>query len=49
MGFCEVLTIIFVVLKLTNVIAWSWCLVFSPILVSLSLYFLILLIWIVKS
>lgn len=30
MGFTEVLTLIFVVLKLTGVIDWSWWLVFTP-------------------
>lgn len=34
MGIAEVLTIIFVVLKLTGVISWSWWFVFLPELVS---------------
>lgn len=38
MGILEVLTVIFVVLKLLGVIAWSWLIVFSPLLVALALY-----------
>jgi uncharacterized membrane protein YqjE len=34
MGFLETLTIVFIVLKLTEVIAWSWWAVFSPMLVG---------------
>lgn len=34
MGLLEALTLIFVVLKLLGVIAWSWWLVFSPLIVS---------------
>lgn len=43
MGLAEVLTITFVVLKLTGVIDWSWWLVFLPeiiVLVLLALWFL---------
>lgn len=35
MGFCEVLTIIFVVLKLVGVVSWSWWTVFSPELIGI--------------
>ena len=38
MGLLEVLTIIFVVLKLTGVIAWSWWLVLSPMIVAIVAY-----------
>ena len=31
-GFSELLTAIFLVLKLTGVIHWSWLLVFSPLI-----------------
>lgn len=37
LGFAEVLTIVFVVLKLLGKIAWSWWWVFSPVLVAWSL------------
>ena len=37
MGFLETLTIVFIVLKLTEVIAWSWWMVFSPMLVGYAI------------
>lgn len=37
MGFTEVLTIVFIILKLTGVIAWSWWWVFSPTLIGLAI------------
>ena len=37
MGFISVLTLIFVVLKLTNNISWSWVWVLSPIWISIIL------------
>lgn len=36
-GFFGLLTIVFVVLKLTNVIAWSWWWVLAPSLIPLSI------------
>lgn len=36
-GFVGFLTIVFLVLKLAKVIAWSWLWVFSPIWISISL------------
>ena len=33
MGFFTILTLIFIVLKLTNVIIWSWLLVLSPMII----------------
>ncbi|WP_342534445.1 transmembrane Fragile-X-F protein [Lysinibacillus sp. FSL K6-0057] len=41
MGIAEVLTIFFVVLKLTDVITWSWWLVLLPAILSFSLYAMI--------
>lgn len=41
-GFAGVLTIVFVVLKLTDVIAWSWVWVLSPLWISFCLGLLIL-------
>lgn len=41
MGFISVLTLIFVVLKLTNNISWSWIWVLSPIWISIILMILI--------
>lgn len=43
MGFTDLLTIVFIVLKLTGQIAWPWLLVLSPSLISLS-HFLVLFI-----
>ena len=36
-GFSGLLTIVFIVLKLTNVIDWSWFWVFSPLWISFIL------------
>ena len=36
-GFCGLLTIVFIVLKLCKVISWSWLWVFSPIWIPLVL------------
>ena len=41
-GFTGLLTVLFVGLKLTNVIAWPWLWVLSPIWISLLLFALIL-------
>ena len=38
MGFTEVLTIIFVLLKVFGVVTWSWWLVFLPEIIALLLY-----------
>ncbi|WP_445480318.1 transmembrane Fragile-X-F protein [Lysinibacillus irui] len=44
MGIAEVLTIVLVVLKWTDVIAWSWWLVLLPAIISISLYILLLVV-----
>ena len=41
MGVCEFLTIIFVVLKLTGTIDWSWWLVLLPELIAIGGYLLL--------
>ena len=41
MGLLDVLTIVFVVLKLVHVISWSWWLVFLPTIIDLTLAVLI--------
>ena len=43
-GFTGLLTIVFIVLKLTNYITWSWWWVLSPIWISLGITIFILLI-----
>lgn len=41
-GFVGLLTIAFIVLKLTNVIDWSWGWVLSPIWISIALILLVI-------
>jgi Transmembrane Fragile-X-F protein len=42
MGFAEVLTLIFVVLKRTGSIDWSWWVVFLPEIIAFGIYAVIL-------
>ena len=49
MGFLEVLTLIFIVLKLMGTIDWAWLTVFSPMIFAFSMYFLMLIGFIVVS
>lgn len=44
LGLCDVLTIVFLVLKLVGVIDWSWWWVFSPTLIALGLYIVLLVV-----
>ena len=46
-GFCGLLTIVFIVLKLIGIIDWSWIWVFAPIWIELILVVIIILISIV--
>jgi len=48
-GFLGLLTILFIGLKLTNFIAWSWWWVLSPILIPIALVVLILIIFTVAK
>lgn len=48
-GLGWLLTIVFVVLKLTHVIAWSWWLVFLPVFISTGLGLLIVLVALVLA
>ena len=43
-GFVGLLTIVFIVLKLTNLISWSWLWVLSPIWISVAIAVLIIII-----
>ena len=43
MGFTELLTIVFVVLKLIGVIGWSWWLVLLPEIIGVVFYLAILI------
>jgi hypothetical protein len=49
-GFVGLLTILFVALKLTKAIAWSWWWVLSPLWISAILVFglLIFLVWVIS-
>lgn len=42
-GFFGLLTIVFIVLKLTKVISWSWWWVFSPMLFGVGIFALVLI------
>ncbi len=43
-GFTGLLTIVFIVLKLTKVIDWSWWWVVSPLWIHVALVFVILIV-----
>ena len=43
-GFSGLLTIVFIVLKLLNVIQWSWLWVLSPIWISLAFTLIIVIV-----
>lgn len=43
-GFCGLLAIVFITLKLTNVIAWSWWWVVAPLWVPAALVVAIILV-----
>lgn len=45
MGFLEALTILFIALKLTDVIDWSWWLVCLPAIISVSFYILLFILY----
>ncbi len=47
MGILEVLTIIFVVLKLIGVITWSWWIVFLPLIIAVGLYVIIIVLQVI--
>ena len=42
MGLAEVLTIVFVVLKLVGYITWSWWWIVSPMIITYSIFVVIL-------
>ena len=49
-GFCGLLTIVFIVLKLTNYINWSWWWVISPLWIPIAILLaVILLVSILKA
>lgn len=44
-GFLGLLTLIFITLKLTGVIAWSWWWVLAPLWIPVAVFFGILAVW----
>lgn len=49
-GFTGLLAIVFIILKLTKVIDWSWWWVLSPIWIHIAFVLIIFLfIWIIKA
>lgn len=49
MGFTEILTIIFILLKVFEVIDWSWWLVFLPEIIAIALYVIISILSIITT
>jgi hypothetical protein len=43
-GFAGLLTIVFIILKLCGIIAWSWCWVLSPLWISAILWVIVVVI-----
>lgn len=48
-GFCGLLAIVFIVLKLTGVISWSWLWVLAPIWIPVAIVLVILLALLLKN
>lgn len=48
-GFCGLLAIVFIVLKLTNIIAWSWLWVLSPIWIPFAIAFISMILFLAIS
>ncbi len=46
-GFPELLTVVFIVLKLLGIINWSWWLVLAPLWISLVIVLVMLIIFII--
>ena len=49
MGLASVLLVVFIILKLTKVIAWSWIWVLSPLWISVILWLLLFFIIVLLS
>lgn len=47
MGFCEFLTISFIILKLLKIINWSWVLILLPEIIAFIFYVAIIIIWLI--
>lgn len=46
-GFPELLTVVFIVLKLLGIINWSWWLVLAPLWISLVIVLVMLMIFVI--
>ena len=50
-GFCDLLAVLFIALKLCKVISWSWLWVLSPLWISLGLglfiFIVIVVVWLI--
>ena len=44
MGFLEILTIVFIILRLCEVITWNWFFVLLPLIIDIVLYIIIIVI-----
>lgn len=44
LGIAEIITLVFVILKLSNVITWNWWWVFSPIIIAVCIIIIVNLI-----
>lgn len=49
MGFAEVLTVVFVVLKLLGKIDWSWWLVLLPEIIAVAIYIILCIVVAVQN
>lgn len=47
MGFTEILTIVFVLLKIFEVIDWSWWIVFLPEIIALTIYIICIVVQVI--
>ena len=48
-GFCGLLTIVFIVLKLMNIIKWSWLWVLSPLWIPTLIVILVIIVMLIVS
>lgn len=47
--FWEALAITFIILKLTNVVAWSWALVLAPLIVEVGIVIFVVIIMLISD
>ena len=49
LGSCSILTIVFIVLKLTGVISWSWIWVLSPVWITAGIVLICIVVSIILN